>query len=234
MTASTSLASAQTTITPSHKSDSQTSTDKAAAKDQTSDKAASASLPASAAAPAAKKEQANGAKSNAANGASASKASSNGASAAKSSDGKADNVANGKRPAANGKTEEAKPVSTQGDRIPASVPSKPVLNGNANGSNGQSTNKQQNGAKPQPNGVHNNTNNNINNGNNARVSNKTRMALVPALPKAQQSCQRSSWSERPGWTQEGCSTAFAQCRRLPGPGNKSGSAAPSVAAATNV
>lgn len=154
VTVSTSPASAQTTITPTQKTE-------AAPKLSTEKPAATTSAPASAA-PATKKEQSNAAKSNAAAGAASSSApranNSNAASAGKT-DAKAENATNGKRAPAAGKTEEAKPTSalpssSNGDHIPASIPSKPVVNGNGNGNgNGNTAANRQNGAKPQPNGV---------------------------------------------------------------------------------
>ncbi|GAK61875.1 uncharacterized protein PAN0_001c0070 [Moesziomyces antarcticus] len=147
---STSPASAQTTITASNQKNDSTSKPSA---DRTASRADAADKSTAAAASAPAKKEAT-AKSNAAAGSStATKSSGPNAASAGKSEAKAENNSNGKRAAASAKSDEAKPAAAapagQGDRIPASIPSKPMVNGN--GSNGAAN--RQNGAKPQANGV---------------------------------------------------------------------------------
>ncbi|KAJ1029956.1 hypothetical protein NDA16_000869 [Ustilago loliicola] len=161
VTVSTSPASAQTTITPAMKAEAaaKPSTDKAASSGEAADKSAATASTSTnnAAAPAAapKKDPANANKSNGvAAPASAPKAGASNTVSASKPETKAENANNGKRAPAAGKTEEAKPASTlptstNGDRIPALIPSKPMVNGNG----GNAANRP-NGIKPQPNGVH--------------------------------------------------------------------------------
>ncbi|EST06696.1 Zinc finger, CCCH-type [Kalmanozyma brasiliensis GHG001] len=155
VTVSTSPASAQTTITSADQNEASESpsADKVVSQDAHDEKPeAVVNHPASNGA--AKKEQVNGPKANGVT-ATASASSAPKATASGKSESKGENTANGKRVAAAGKSEDGKPASAlpssiNGDRIPASVPSKPVLNGNANGA---APANRQNGAKPQPNGV---------------------------------------------------------------------------------
>ncbi|CDU23403.1 uncharacterized protein SPSC_02032 [Sporisorium scitamineum] len=165
VTVSTSPASAQTTITPTdtEEASKSSSTDTVAPREDAAEHkpAANVNLPASAAtAGVAKKEQSSGTKptnaSAAAASSSAPRASNSNAGGMAKAESKVDNAANGKRAAAAGaKSEEAKPAAaavagnSNGDRVPASIPSKPLVNGNAN----NTAASRQNGAKPQPNGV---------------------------------------------------------------------------------
>ncbi|TKY91001.1 hypothetical protein EX895_001000 [Sporisorium graminicola] len=158
---STSPASAQTTITANdtEQASKASSTDKATPREDAAEQkpAANVNLPApTAPATAAKKEQSNGTKP--ANASSSTPRASNlNAGASAKTENKVENAAQGKRAATSGtKSEEAKPAAaapvagnSNGDRVPASIPSKPLVNGNANNT---ATNRQ-NGAKPQPNGV---------------------------------------------------------------------------------
>lgn len=155
VTASTSPASAETTITPEQNAEAPAS-DKTALQSESAEKpvdAASTSTPATATL-ATKKEQ--GATTNAINGAASASAPKALSSDAGKVDVKIENAANGKRSSAAGKTEEGKSVSslpgssTNGDRVPASIPSKPVMNVNGNAA----VANKQNGSKPQPNGFH--------------------------------------------------------------------------------
>lgn len=164
VTVSTSPASAQTTIRNADEAgvDKPASTDKATSRADTAEqKPAETTAPTPSATSAAKKEQSHGAKpanTDAASSLAPKDNNSNGAVVGKSEP-KNENTANGKRSAAAaaaaaaGKSDEAKPAATlaaTGDRMPASIPSKPVVNGNANG---HVAVNRQNGAKPQPNGI---------------------------------------------------------------------------------
>ncbi|GAC99538.1 hypothetical protein PHSY_007140 [Pseudozyma hubeiensis SY62] len=152
VTVSTSPASAQTTISAADKNE--------ADKPASTETAANVNIPTASpkTASATQKEQNNTAKPASTGAASTQvpKTTSSNGNAANKSDSKVDSAANGKRaaaPVAAGKSDEAKPAaaaSTNGDRIPASIPSKPTVNGNANG---HVAGNRQNSAKPQPNGV---------------------------------------------------------------------------------
>ncbi|SNX84169.1 uncharacterized protein MEPE_02877 [Melanopsichium pennsylvanicum] len=154
VTASTSPASALTTINPADVIEAaNASTDKAAS--DSSEKSTVSNAPLSPAAPAVKKDQGNVPKSNTPTASTSTPKVSNGNGVpAGKSEVKNENGANGKRAPAVNKTDVVKHTSvlaSSGNTAPASIPSKPVLNGNANGSaNG---NRQNSASRPQPNGV---------------------------------------------------------------------------------
>lgn len=151
---STSPASAQTTISAADKNEASES----ASQSDAAEKSAAQNNTSASNGAAAKKEQVNNAKPNGTPAATASSSAAPKATASTSapsgkSEAKGDNSANGKRAAAAGKPEDGKaasglPSNVNGDRIPASIPSKPMVNGNVNGS---APANRQNGAKPQPN-----------------------------------------------------------------------------------
>ncbi|KAJ9476380.1 hypothetical protein PHBOTO_000063 [Pseudozyma hubeiensis] len=158
VTVSTSPASAQTTISAADKNEA----DKPASTDKDAEQKPAANVNLPSASPktssATQQEQSNAGKATSTGAASTQvpKATSSNGTAANKSDSKVDSATNGKRaaaPVAAGKSDESKPAagaSANGDRIPASIPSKPTVNGNASG---HVAVNRQNGAKSQPNGV---------------------------------------------------------------------------------
>ena len=153
VTVSTSPASAQTTITSAQEAEdiAKPSTDKAASREEATEKSASttSTITSAAGAPVGKKEQSTTAKPNPAAGAAPSSV----PRAVSKADARTENVT-GKRASIPGKVEEAKSVtgSSNGDRVQSSIPipSKPLVNGTSNPTAGN----RQHGAKPQANGVH--------------------------------------------------------------------------------